>query len=166
MYILFINFYAVNLFNKADHSIVDTKDGFKAKKDDLQETNGTQKNYYIYDCEDGKCKQTSGYIKSGVDVIAFIGEGSGGHAAPAQTQAAGTDCSGDEIGQVKFALDGICYDSNKDILFDSEVQRYIMLKGKAVDRTPFNDNVNSVVIKRGEAYIVRDKFYTARKYFA
>ena len=143
---------------------MDTATDFDAANTKLKANDGRQKKYYIYDCEDGKCRQTSGYIKSVDDVIAFIGEGSGGHAAPVIVEDDGI-CAEEEIGQVKFAKDGICYDSNKDILFDSEVPRYIMLKGKAVDRTPFNDNVNSVVMKRGAAYIVRDKFYTARKYF-
>ena len=150
----------VNLFIKEDHSIINT---FDDAHNNLMQAE-TQKSYYIYDCEHGKCRQTSGYIKSVSDVIAFIGEGSGGHAAPAIVESE-SSCTTNKIGQVTNSKDGICYSATEKILFASGEPRYIMLKGKAVDITPFNDNVNSVVIKRGTAYIVRDKFYTARKKF-
>ena len=165
MYILFINFYAVNLFNKADHSIVDTTTGFDAEKGDLQKTDGTQKNYYIYDCENGKCKQTSGYIQSGGEVIAFIGEGSEGHANLPIVKS--KSCVDNEIGRVTKDKKSICYTAGKIITFGSyEPSRNIIEKGKALAITPFEDNENNVVIKHGEGYIVRDKFFTSRNYFA
>ena len=150
------------MFNKVDYSIVDTAAGFTAANKYLKKHDGTEKNYSIYDCKDGKCKQTSGYIKSNDDVIAFIGEGSEGHATTI-TLKSDNSCVNGENGKVLKDKTGICYATGKTILFENSESRYIILKGKAVARTPFEDNVNSVVIKLGAVYIVRDQFYTAGK---
>ena len=61
---------------------------------------------------------------------------------------------------------GICFGTT-GILFASGNPVYIILKGMAAKDTPFEDNVNSVAVKRDPAFIVRDQFYTAgNKFFS
>jgi len=125
------------------------------------------KNYFLFDCKDSICKQTSGYIKSGDNTVAFVGTD---HAINTVSNSVFVGSGsidpgncGSNAGKIVSGNGSICYSSDSNIIeFDTDNHRYIYLNGKAISGTPFADSDYSVVVKRNAKYIVRDRFYTER----
>ena len=119
----------------------------------------------MYDCNEGFCKQTSGYIKSDGDIIAFVGK-----EAPVKANVkpfignpeieSNTGCGDGKEGKLIADDTGICYGaSGKDIQFTDSGEEHIFLKGVAAKGTPFYDPEYSVPVRRDSKYLSRDQFY-------
>jgi len=127
------------------------------------------KNYEIYDCKDGFCQITYGYIKSKTDVFAYV-NGEDGEAATSAVFAGATAisnanaCSMSNIGQVLTNAGGICINQNKVVTFDEPDplaydEHIILNTSPAVEGTPFYDSDYVVPIKRGDNYILKDIYF-------
>jgi len=150
--------------NKDDFDVVTNIDD---EHDSIAEN---PENYEIYDCKNGLCQITFGYIKSESDVFAYVS----GKAFTATTNAvfAGVKaissesaCTKSNIGQILMNGGGVCINQNKAVTFDEPgllaVDEYIILStSSAVEGTQFYDSDYDVPIKRSKNYILKDIYYT------
>jgi len=122
--------------------------------------------YSIVDCilngEDDivpVCRQTSGYVlnKKSNNVYGFIGSGEGEDVTNRLN--GGSECNDKNIGKyIKSGSDYfICIDG-KNVKFEKEESKFMIMGGSAAENTPFTEDEESVLIKRGSYYVIRDKF--------
>ena len=143
--------------------------------------------YVLVDCVDGICKQTQGYVldnDSGGKVIAFVGDG---------IEAVGVAAKGSNENKAKFSPDSIttidgCADATIGkaygiagvcIYFKSPstkigapfstidttpVKKYIIdSSATGTAGTPFESEHDTIAIKSGPRYIIRDEFNSEGK---
>jgi len=114
-------------------------------------------NYYIYDCEEGVCKQTQGYLKKGNNIYKFIETNVG--EATSETVAKEDDCIiNSNIGEL-VTDGGVCYDEQKKVLFkEGDDMELILEETAAVAGTPFAGVSGAVPIVHDDSYVVVDKY--------
>jgi len=133
---------------------------FETDNDGLAET---PSNYAVVDCNDGNCVQTQGYVVNKGNAYAFIEKKFG--AKVDETLMVST-CSADKVGKLLSDFSGVCISSESSVMgFNADGAEYIMMKGSAVDDTPFEDIYNNLPVKRAANYIIRDYFYSNSKYY-
>ena len=153
--------------------MVETTDG-SIENDFTKSIEIEGKEKVIIECKEGICKQISGYIKSKDKededkeiVYAFVGnkvgvstEGNNLFIGDPEIEDV-TNCKDEDLGRVisDDGMTGICYGSgSKDIKYDGGDEHYIILKEKAVPKTPFYDNVYATAVKHDTNYIIKDAF--------
>jgi len=124
----------------------------------------------LYDCKDGKCIQTQGYVKNSVTVYAYVDQRFGQNTEKPNNKgnfysnSAISDCTGGNFnGYILNNKSGICINGNV-VLFISP-GRYLInyVQGDHPTTTPFyvgNENVpvKVVNVNNNVQYIVVDKF--------
>jgi len=116
------------------------------------------------------CKQTQGYLLSEdrKTVYKFIGEEIG---VPANDEIDSSINSDDDcktypennIGKIgklgnSDVIENICIGNKRRLAFGDDNNKYLVLKGEALAGTPFEDAENSVALKVGPNYIIKDQF--------
>jgi len=152
----------VNLYSSNDLTI----------NDDI--TNPTLKdsitNYMAYDCVDGQCKQTYGYIFNDDKIFRFKEGDSDGKGvvvdnvpvAAGVTEKSG--CNDDNIGQFFMNHSAICIKHKMSVKFAPNPNTYIIMAGKYTSETLFSDTSDRVKgtdgypVKVGKGYIMKDLF--------
>ena len=136
------------------------------------------KQYKLFDCQEGNCRQTQGYvIKEKGSIYAFVGKNFGetivGNPEISVNENNPIDatkqCGSSYYGKVYAyymndpnSLYGICIDDEYGIdIGENKKDKFLMLKGTAAAETPFEDESNDIVIKRGVGYIARDQFFSS-----
>ena len=143
-------------------------------------------NYKLFDCKNGNCRQTQGYVmKDKNNVYAFVDMNIGETIFGKQTfvgnpvisvnendqSVAIQKCDKSYYGKVyayymsASGIYGICIDNEKGInMGGNPKDKFLMLKGTAAAGTPFVDEINNIVIKSGVGYIARDQFLSTGKF--
>jgi len=123
----------------------------------------TPSDYAVVDCNDGNCIQTQGYVVNNGKGFAFIEEEFG--AKVGETLKA-SSCSADKVGKILGDLSGVCIGNGSSAMaFNADGAEYIVMKGSAVEGTPFEEVDEILPVKRTANYIIRDYFYSNGKYY-
>jgi len=126
--------------------------------------------YVIFDCKEGVCRQTTGFMKNGYGVYAFVGVNKGKNVIRLPELIGGstlsdeTKCEEGNAGLLYYNKNGICINKEKGIDFaDDDDNEYMILKGKTfTSGNPFEEAANiNIRIKRSANYILKDNFYTS-----
>jgi len=145
-------------------------------------------NYKLFDCKDGNCKQTQGYVmKNSSSIYAFVGNEVGetisGKArflgndpivedTDVDAKSACTEAYNGKIYIYDTSNVGICIvykdhtGADKKIGIDIAANgndEYLILKGTAAVGTPFENKIEDIAVKRTGKYIVRDQFINSGK---
>jgi len=139
------------------------------KEDSTVETDFTEQlaindeDKVLVDCVDGICAQTQGYIKNDGKMYVFIGEESG--VIVKRSLVGGSSCSSNTIGKLINDKSAVCISSGKSIAFEEEEDDHMIMKGAAVEGTPF-ENVNEIkAVKHSANYVIIDKHLTTSMYY-
>jgi len=133
----------------------------------------TPENNVLMDCVEGICMQTTGYIKNGSTIIAFVGEkgGTDGTTSVFKSNKSGTiNCDKDTVGMLISSANAVCLGhgdtaaSGKGVEFGATItNEYLIVRGTGAVGTPFRDDKYDVPIKTNVNYIVRDRYYSLCK---
>ena len=117
--------------------------------------------YLLFDCVNGICKQTEGYIFKGENEwIAFKDSEIGERVGTNENYVlSGEDCvRGNNNGLINIKNKGVCYAGNIISLSEGGGKQLIV---SADSKTPFNpnkENFCNTPVKYGEKYFIVDKF--------
>jgi len=157
-----------------DHSII------KTNNFNTMETNV---NYKLFDCQEGKCVQTQGYVmKDNNNIYAFVGTEVGEKISrnaiflgnPAIVKDTDTnaikECTAAYNGKIYVYTGnaGMCITGSETThvginfgLVQGNIKYSMILKGTAAKGTPFEDANYNIAIKSHSEYIVRDQFLSS-----